>query len=423
MRHAGRRDQVVDACAVIAVIEEYPAARLHEGVERARLGRGRPGRGVAAPQDLPRGRVEVDVGRAPARGWVHVHPRLPAEERPMHHIGDRVLDAITRIRARRRGAEDAGDVERPVLALHQQRDQRIEPAGWQRRRRDAGAESGDVAFAPPGGAKRHHLVGLGSRLERAEDRFVTLVDLGVTRDPGAERLPARGIGRQRPEGLDRRLHLARHLPGQRAEHVFFAREVLVERDAEQPARFAIPSMLHWWYPCSPNTLRAASRIRCCVRCPRAPTRGLLENGARRTAAGGSPWELVARGAIDQTDTTVRTMSPAIEPFRDRRRRRGPRRPPPPPRRARASRTRSTAPDGSTGSRSTTCATLVEYWRDDYDWRAQEARLNELAHFRTTIDGQSIHFVHARSPHADAFPLLLTHGWPGSIVEFLDVIPR
>jgi pimeloyl-ACP methyl ester carboxylesterase len=67
--------------------------------------------------------------------------------------------------------------------------------------------------------------------------------------------------------------------------------------------------------------------------------------------------------------------------------------------------------------------LVAYWRDTYDWRAQEARLNELAHFRTTVDGQSIHFIHARSAHEDAMPLLLTHGWPGSIVEFLDVIPR
>ena len=67
--------------------------------------------------------------------------------------------------------------------------------------------------------------------------------------------------------------------------------------------------------------------------------------------------------------------------------------------------------------------LVDYWRDDYDWRAQEARLNAFEQFRTTIDGQSIHFIHARSPHADALPLLLTHGWPGSIVEFLEVIPR
>jgi pimeloyl-ACP methyl ester carboxylesterase len=67
--------------------------------------------------------------------------------------------------------------------------------------------------------------------------------------------------------------------------------------------------------------------------------------------------------------------------------------------------------------------LVEYWRDGYDWRAQEARLNQLDNFRTTIDGQSIHFIHARSPREDAFPLLLLHGWPGSVVEFLDVIPR
>jgi epoxide hydrolase len=66
--------------------------------------------------------------------------------------------------------------------------------------------------------------------------------------------------------------------------------------------------------------------------------------------------------------------------------------------------------------------LVEYWRDKYDWRAQEARLNQLAHFRTRIDGQSIHFIHARSSRADAFPLLITHGWPGSVVEFLDAIP-
>ena len=55
--------------------------------------------------------------------------------------------------------------------------------------------------------------------------------------------------------------------------------------------------------------------------------------------------------------------------------------------------------------------LVAYWRDAYDWRAAEARLNELPHFRTLIDSQSIHFVHARSRHAHAFPLLLMHGWP------------
>jgi epoxide hydrolase len=67
--------------------------------------------------------------------------------------------------------------------------------------------------------------------------------------------------------------------------------------------------------------------------------------------------------------------------------------------------------------------LVDYWRDEYDWRAHEAALNELPQFCTRIDGQAIHFVNARSPHAGALPLLLMHGWPGSIVEFADVIPR
>jgi epoxide hydrolase len=65
--------------------------------------------------------------------------------------------------------------------------------------------------------------------------------------------------------------------------------------------------------------------------------------------------------------------------------------------------------------------LAGYWRDGYDWRKHEARLNDLPQFTTTIDGQPIHFLHVRSPEAEALPLVLTHGWPGSIVEFLEVI--
>jgi pimeloyl-ACP methyl ester carboxylesterase len=65
--------------------------------------------------------------------------------------------------------------------------------------------------------------------------------------------------------------------------------------------------------------------------------------------------------------------------------------------------------------------LADYWRESYDWRAHEAALNGLPHFMTEIDGQAIHFLHVRSTHADALPLLLVHGWPGSFVEFLDVI--
>jgi pimeloyl-ACP methyl ester carboxylesterase len=65
--------------------------------------------------------------------------------------------------------------------------------------------------------------------------------------------------------------------------------------------------------------------------------------------------------------------------------------------------------------------LVEYWRSRYDWRTQEAALNEHPQFTTVIDGQPIHFLHVRSSEPDALPLVLTHGWPGSFVEFLDVI--
>jgi epoxide hydrolase len=65
--------------------------------------------------------------------------------------------------------------------------------------------------------------------------------------------------------------------------------------------------------------------------------------------------------------------------------------------------------------------LAEYWRTGYDWRAQEARLNSQPQFTTTIDGQKIHFLHVRSARPNALPLLLTHGWPGSVAEFLQVI--
>ena len=64
--------------------------------------------------------------------------------------------------------------------------------------------------------------------------------------------------------------------------------------------------------------------------------------------------------------------------------------------------------------------LARYWSDDFDWRAQEARINELPQFVTEVDGQQVHFLHVRSPEADALPLVVVHGWPGSFVEFLDL---
>ena len=65
--------------------------------------------------------------------------------------------------------------------------------------------------------------------------------------------------------------------------------------------------------------------------------------------------------------------------------------------------------------------LVGYWRDRFDWRAQERRLNQFEQFTTSIDGLPVHFIHRRSKQPNAFPLLVTHGWPGSIVEFTKVI--
>src|SRR5262245_26428679 len=65
--------------------------------------------------------------------------------------------------------------------------------------------------------------------------------------------------------------------------------------------------------------------------------------------------------------------------------------------------------------------LAEYWRTGFDWRAQEARLNALPQFTTEIDGQPIHFLHVQSPEPDALPLLITHGYPSSVAEFLRIV--
>src|SRR6188508_1220998 len=78
-------------------------------------------------------------------------------------------------------------------------------------------------------------------------------------------------------------------------------------------------------------------------------------------------------------------------------------------------------DRSQGVQLATMQELARYWATDYDWRTCEARLNALPQFRTEIDGLEIHFIHVKSPHADALPLIITHGWPGSVIEMLEVI--
>jgi len=83
--------------------------------------------------------------------------------------------------------------------------------------------------------------------------------------------------------------------------------------------------------------------------------------------------------------------------------------------------RETVADDSQGVQLATAQRLARYWATEYDWRKVEARLNALPQFMTTIDGLDIHFMHVRSKHEDALPLIVTHGWPGSVVEQLKII--
>src|SRR5918992_2457538 len=78
-------------------------------------------------------------------------------------------------------------------------------------------------------------------------------------------------------------------------------------------------------------------------------------------------------------------------------------------------------DRSQGVQLATLQALARYWTTNYDWRMAEAKLNALPRFTTEIDGLDIHFIHVRSPHENALPLIMTHGWPGSVVELLETV--
>ena len=81
----------------------------------------------------------------------------------------------------------------------------------------------------------------------------------------------------------------------------------------------------------------------------------------------------------------------------------------------------TVNDGSQGPQLAKFQEVIRYWGTDYDWRKVEARLNALPMFLTEIDGVDIHFIHVRSKHENALPLIVTHGWPGSVIEQLKII--
>ena len=121
-----------------------------------------------------------------------------------------------------------------------------------------------------------------------------------------------------------------------------------------------------------------------------------------------------------TDTAAKNVDPAVRPFRvdvaeeavaDLRRRVAAWRPP----------EREPVDDQSQGVQLATVQDLANYWAAEYDWRRCEARLNPLPQFLTSIDGLDIHFIHVRSPEQNALPLIVTHGWPGSVIEQLKLI--
>src|SRR5262245_42158803 len=84
-------------------------------------------------------------------------------------------------------------------------------------------------------------------------------------------------------------------------------------------------------------------------------------------------------------------------------------------------TKELVADRSQGVQLATMKELARYWATDYDWRRCEARLNALPQFVTEIDGVDIHFIHVTSPHESALPLIMTHGWPGSVIELLETV--
>ena len=128
------------------------------------------------------------------------------------------------------------------------------------------------------------------------------------------------------------------------------------------------------------------------------------------AAGAALHEAVAAGNNDSAIRPFRLDIPEKELVQLRRRIMATRWP-----------TRELVDDRSQGVQLATLQELARYWANDYDWRRLEARLNALPQFTTKIDGVDIHFIHVRSRHANALPLIMTHGWPGSVIELLDTV--
>jgi pimeloyl-ACP methyl ester carboxylesterase len=158
--------------------------------------------------------------------------------------------------------------------------------------------------------------------------------------------------------------------------------------------------------------------------PDGPARHGLSRRAFIGGAAVAAWASLDGGAVQpataSTGTPIRTSTPTIRPLRievaegrlaELRRRLAATRLP----------SKELVADRSQGVQLATIRALARFWATEHDWRACEARLNALAQFETEIDGVDIHFIHVRSRHKDALPLIMTHGWPGSVIELLEVV--
>ena len=204
------------------------APAVEEGVEGASARRSQLGGLVVALEDIGHHRPEVEGGRSPRRGRVHVHGGVEAEQRAVDHVGEGVVHPLPRVGVGGGRPQDAGHVMGAGQALEQEVDQRVELAGRQGRGRQPGPEEGHGVRTGADRSAGDRLVALGRRLKGLVDGLIALVDLAVAGHPAAQRRPAVAVRTDRPEGFGRRVHLAGDLAREVPEHVLLAGEVLVE---------------------------------------------------------------------------------------------------------------------------------------------------------------------------------------------------
>ena len=379
--------------------------RVLRQADRARLGSRAHREGLRRAHEAPRLHAVRRAGRRLGRGRRRRDGPPSARGAARHppqraHRGGRSQGPTAgAVRAGTRGARRAhhvldGWLRHRAGAVHPAADDRLLPAGLTRRAGGLDArprhrqllqdlprvrrQRADGQPHPRQHPRQHHAV-----LADGHRGLGRPVVLGVRTGPGRSRCGRPGSAAGRGSG---RLHEG------------------------SPARSSLPRAAgsRWFSPASPTTTSPTGaatsppgRSPSCSR-PRCGRRS-----ARCVSKGGSYEHR------DDTTTDIRTfrIDIADEQIDDLRRRIAATRWP----------SKELVDDRSQGVQLATIQELARYWTKDYDWRKCEARLNALPQFTTEIDGVDIHFIHVRSPHEDAMPLIMTHGWPGSIIELLETV--